>query len=43
MDKLIFCVEWKSTRQESFVNTEQTSECDVRGGIDNHLPTILEC
>ena len=42
VDKLIFYFGWKSTRLKSVVDTGQTSDCDVGGGIGSHLPTVLD-
>ena len=42
MDKLIFHVGWKFARFKPVVDTGQTSDCDVGGGIGSHLPTVLD-
>ena len=43
MDKLIFHVGWKFARLKPVVDTRQTSDCDVGGGFDGHLPSLLDC
>lgn len=36
-------VSWKFVRLRSVVDTGQTSDCDVGGGVGGHLPTLLDC